>query len=135
MHKDAETVDFSLWKAELDAPEAPILTNAIAYTSLDPTRAWPEASATGEVSVETYNARLAWRIGQAGHALDVIRDNISDDATAENWLYYKIIVAELASSEYYDGKSNDINTLSDEIMQFVMQNNFSQSAWERIANK
>lgn len=98
-------------------------------------RTWPESNPDGTVSEAQYNGRLAWRAGNAEHALDTIRANITTEADAQEWLVLKLYAIELQSSAYYDGKSLEINHFADTVMAFVMRHDFRVGAYEAVCNK
>ncbi len=128
--------DFALWEQETFPRDTELsLEEILAAEQPEPQRAWAETSSNNIVTEEMYSDRLAWRIGQAGHALDIIRDSIATEDDAMDWTFYKIAVAEMANGPLYDGKSTDVNRLADEIAAFVKHFDFDHAAWQRVANR
>lgn len=129
-----QSSDFERWEAELEevefAPEEIELVDRVS-----PTRQWPESDATGIPTDEQIDGRLAWRAGNAEHALDVVRDSINSESAAKMWAILKLRAIELQGNGLYLSKFDDVNALGDEVEAFVSGFDFNQAAYESVSNK
>lgn len=71
-----DDIDRELEIAVLENPEEPTIT-------------WTESSPDGTSTEDQYRQQCYWVIGQFGHRIDCVRDNITNEAEAEEWLEMK----------------------------------------------
>lgn len=101
----------------------------------EPQTAWAESNPNGTVTEEQYRQKSYWVIGQFGHAMDVLKTNISTDAEAEEWLEMKMTVtaakAETGSYALADVRSKMIPIWSE----YITRMNVDWEEYERVCNK
>ena len=134
LHENEE--DFLLWEQELgQLSEGEVLERKVLDSPEEPQVSWVESNANGTASEDQYRQQCYWVIGQFGHMLDVIRDDIATEDQAEEWLEMKMTIA-AAKSE------TDIYRLaairSDVIpvwTEYIKRMNVNWEAFEKVSNK
>ncbi|MGB3945531.1 MAG: hypothetical protein WBK76_01700 [Candidatus Saccharimonadales bacterium] len=101
----------------------------------EPQTSWPESNPDGTLTEAGYLQRCRWRLGNVGHALDVVKDRIESEADAQAWLELKMaVLAAKSLSSPYDIVDPMI-ALEEAGQAFVTRLNIDMDAYQRIANK
>lgn len=131
---DFTEVDFSLWKQELEQPdEAEELEQKVLDNPEEPQVSWVESD--GTVSEDQYRQQCYWVIGQFGHMLDVMKDEIATEAQAEEWLEMKMSIAAAKS----ETDAYRLATIRSDMIPiwaaYVNRMNINWEAFEKVSNK
>ena len=101
----------------------------------EPQTSWPESNPDGTLTEADYLQRCRWRLGNVGHALDVVKDRIESEADAQEWLEIKMAtLAAKALGSPYDIVDPMI-ALEEAGQAFVTRLNIDMDAYQRVANK
>lgn len=128
-HEDGEEDDFARWEAAL-LPEASA-DDIELLVQPEPQRSFPQEYHNSEITEHIYSLYLSWRIGNVGHALDVVREQITNEQDAEKWLEYKAAVQQLHGTIH----SDPVIALEKAVGDFCMRLNIDMAAFDRAANK
>ena len=101
----------------------------------EPQVSWTESNPDGTSTKQQYAEQLRWRVGNCGHALDVIRDKITDDSEAAEWVELKNAVA--AAKKLGDPYVlvDITKELEATVYDFVSRHNFDQGDYAKVSNK
>lgn len=99
--------DFLLWEQEfqpeVQQDETEALEQKVLESPEEPQTSWVESNPDGTVSEEQYRQQSYWVIGQYGHALDVVKNSITTEEQATEWLEMKMsIVAAKSVTDAYE---------------------------------
>lgn len=112
---------WALEQGILDQPEEPITL-------------WPYTEPGGAISEHDYLQRCHWRLGNVGHALDVVRDIIQTESDATAWLELKMAI--LAAKSITDpGTMIETVLLIEEAgREFVTRVGIDWQEFDRVSN-
>ncbi|HEU0266178.1 MAG TPA: hypothetical protein VFQ70_00955 [Candidatus Saccharimonadaceae bacterium] len=100
----------------------------------EPQTAWVE-STSGTPTEAEYRQQCYWVFGQFGHAMDVLKDTITTDAEAEEWLEMKMTVV-AAKSETDPYKLMEIRSTMIPIWnEYIGRMNIDWVKFEKVATK
>ena len=101
----------------------------------EPQTSWPESNPDGTLTEANYLQRCRWRLGNVGHALDVVKDRIESESDAQEWLEFKMagVAAKTLGSPYYI--VDPMVALEEGGQAFVTPLNINMDAYQRVANK
>lgn len=126
--------DFARWEQELQSNDAKALEQQVLENPEEPQTSWVESNADGTVSEQQYCQQSYWVIGQFGHAMDIVKANITTDEQAEEWLEMKMSIAAAKSvSDAYELAA--IRTEMIPIWSaYVESMNIDWAAYEKVCN-
>lgn len=147
---DQKPDDFELWEQELaktdwsaseNLDEAQIeqldtdsLERQVLANPEEPQTAWIE-STNGMPTEAEYRQQCYWVIGQFGHALDVLKDEITTDEQAEEWLEMKMTIAAAKSETDPYALMSIRSTMIPIWNDYIERMNIDWSKFEQVANK
>lgn len=101
----------------------------------EPQTSYTESNPDGTCTPQQYTEQLRWRVGNCGHALDVVKGNITDKSDTATWIELKNAVA--AAKKLGDPYVlvDITKELEKVVADFVFQHNFSQEDYQRVSNK
>lgn len=132
-----EGLDYTIeiLEAAVEIPDEATLEQQVLDSPDEPQTSWPESNPDGTLTEAGYLQRCRWRLGNVGHALDVVRDMIDNEADAQEWLELKMAVtAAKALGSPYDIVDPMI-ALEEAGQAFVTRLNIDMDAYQRVANK
>ena len=101
----------------------------------EPQTSWPESNPDGTHTEKDYIQRCQWRLGNVGHALDVVKDQIESETDAQEWLNLKMaILAAKAIGSPYD-IVDPMLAIEEAGFAFVTRLNINMDAYQRVVNK
>lgn len=131
--QDVIDTEFQSIIEQLDPTEIP---------SLDPDTiseeghtAWVESDKAGHITESGYSQRLSWRAGNVGHALDVVRDSITNVTDAEMWLELKQVVAAVKAMDDPYAKVDAVIELEKVGYDFAQRMDMDMSTFDGVRNK
>lgn len=122
-------------KAPIGTLDAATLEQGVLDSPEEPQIPWPESNPDGTISEADYLKRCRWRLGNVSHALDVVRNNIDNEADARKWLELKMaVLAAKSLNNHYE--MVDLVIIIEEAGQaFTTHLNIDMDAYQRAANK
>lgn len=100
----------------------------------EPQITWPETDPTGIPTEEQYLQRCRWRLGNVGHALDVVRDKIDNEADAVKWEELKKVIHEAKSISDMYAIVDPMLAIEEEGYAFVKRLGMDRAAFLQVAN-
>lgn len=132
-----DDLDFTIeiLDASVEIPPEPALELKVLDSPEEPQTSWPESNADGTHTEKDYIQRCQWRLGNVGHALDIVKDKIECEADAQEWLELKmVILAAKAIGSPYD-IVDPMLAIEEAGFAFVTRLNIDMDAYQRVANK
>lgn len=128
--------DFPEWELEFNQKnDESSLEAQVLESPEEPQTAWVDSNPDGTITEAQYRQKSYWVIGQYGHAMDVIKDSITTDQEAEEWLEMKMtILAAKAQTDPYELAGTRMKMIPI-WYEYIIRMNVDWEAFARVANK
>lgn len=118
-----------------EPPDRVALMDKVLANPIESQTSWPSPNADGTVSDTDYLKRCWWRMGNVGHALDVVAGSLNSAADRQEWLELKMaILAAKSIGSIYD-IVDPMLAIEEDGWAFAKRLNMDANAYQQVANK